>query len=44
MMLAIMMANAGGAWDNAKKYIEIEGNSYFLLSSSPLLLLFLNII
>ena len=25
MMLAIMMANAGGAWDNSKKYIEIEG-------------------
>ena len=24
MMLAIMMANAGGAWDNAKKYIENE--------------------
>ena len=25
MMLAIMMANAGGAWDNSKKYIELEG-------------------
>jgi Na+/H+-translocating membrane pyrophosphatase len=25
MLLALMMANAGGAWDNSKKYIEIEG-------------------
>ena len=25
VLLAIMMANAGGAWDNAKKYIE-DGN------------------
>ena len=25
MMMAVKMANAGGAWDNAKKYIEIEG-------------------
>ena len=24
-MLAVFMANAGGAWDNAKKYVE-EGN------------------
>ena len=24
-MLALMMSNAGGAWDNSKKYIEIEG-------------------
>ena len=24
-LLAIMMANAGGAWDNAKKYVE-KGN------------------
>ncbi|MBR6015081.1 MAG: sodium/proton-translocating pyrophosphatase, partial [Firmicutes bacterium] len=26
VLLAIMMANAGGAWDNAKKYVE--GGAY----------------
>ena len=25
VMIALFMANAGGAWDNAKKYIESEG-------------------
>jgi len=25
-MLAVMMSNAGGAWDNAKKYMELEAN------------------
>ena len=25
IMLAVFMANAGGAWDNAKKYIESLG-------------------
>jgi Na+/H+-translocating membrane pyrophosphatase len=25
VLLALMMANAGGAWDNAKKYVE-KGN------------------
>ena len=31
VLLAIMMANAGGAWDNGKKYIEsgaIEGETH----------------
>jgi K(+)-stimulated pyrophosphate-energized sodium pump len=28
-MLAIMMSNAGGSWDNSKKYIEIEGQPWF---------------
>ena len=25
VLMALMMANAGGAWDNAKKYVE-KGN------------------
>merc|ERR1711988_681545 len=32
-MLAIMMSNAGGAWDNSKKYIEIEGGEGIKRSS-----------
>ena len=27
LMLAIYLANSGGAWDNAKKYIEAQGGS-----------------
>jgi K(+)-stimulated pyrophosphate-energized sodium pump len=27
LMLAIYLANSGGAWDNAKKYIESQGGS-----------------
>lgn len=27
LMLAIYLANSGGAWDNAKKYIELQGGS-----------------
>ncbi len=33
VLLAIMMANAGGAWDNAKKYIE--GGNYGGKGSDP---------
>lgn len=33
VLLAIMMANAGGAWDNAKKYIE--GGNYGGKGSEP---------
>ena len=32
VQMAISMANSGGAWDNAKKYIEKEG---ILLKSDP---------
>ncbi|MDD4378295.1 MAG: sodium/proton-translocating pyrophosphatase, partial [Eubacteriales bacterium] len=33
VLLAIMMSNAGGAWDNAKKYIE--GGAYGGKGSEP---------
>mmetsp|Transcript_17800 Transcript_17800/g.29426 ORF Transcript_17800/g.29426 Transcript_17800/m.29426 type:complete len:106 (+) Transcript_17800:2015-2332(+) len=28
MMLALMMANAGGAWDNSKKYVPIPQHQF----------------
>lgn len=28
VLLALMMANAGGAWDNAKKYVEKDDKTY----------------
>jgi K(+)-stimulated pyrophosphate-energized sodium pump len=34
-MLALMMANAGGAWDNAKKYIEAGKLAGFAKKSDP---------
>jgi K(+)-stimulated pyrophosphate-energized sodium pump len=35
VMLALMMANAGGAWDNAKKYIEAGHLAGFAKKSDP---------
>ncbi len=35
VMLALMMANAGGAWDNAKKYIEAGNLKGFGKKSDP---------
>ncbi|OFW53621.1 MAG: hypothetical protein A2163_09225 [Actinobacteria bacterium RBG_13_35_12] len=35
VMLALMMANAGGAWDNAKKYIEGGNLAGFGKKSEP---------
>ncbi len=35
VMLALMMANAGGAWDNAKKYIEAGNLEGFGKKSDP---------
>ena len=34
VLMALMMANAGGAWDNAKKYIE-KGNLWRALTHTP---------
>jgi len=35
VMIAILMANAGGAWDNAKKYIEAGNLAGFAKKSDP---------
>ena len=35
VMLALLMANAGGAWDNAKKYIEAGNLAGFAKKSDP---------
>jgi K(+)-stimulated pyrophosphate-energized sodium pump len=35
VMLALLMANAGGAWDNAKKYIEAGKLAGFAKKSDP---------
>jgi K(+)-stimulated pyrophosphate-energized sodium pump len=35
VMLALLMSNAGGAWDNAKKFIESGKLSGFLKKSDP---------
>ncbi|HJX01657.1 MAG TPA: sodium/proton-translocating pyrophosphatase, partial [Candidatus Humimicrobiaceae bacterium] len=35
VMLALMMANSGGAWDNAKKYIEGGNLAGFGKKSEP---------